>query len=66
MVCCCVQALSAERSCTSQLSLLNRKMIHMEEDLRQAQTERTQVQTDLEKTRELSVKLDVSKEAVSA
>lgn len=40
-------------------------MIHMEEDLRQAQTERTQVQTDLEKTRELCVKLDASKEAVS-
>uniref|UniRef100_A0A9J8CTN4 Testis specific, 10 n=1 Tax=Cyprinus carpio carpio TaxID=630221 RepID=A0A9J8CTN4_CYPCA len=59
------QALSAERSCTSQLSLLNRKMIHMEEDLRQAQTERTQVQTDLEKTRELCVKLDVSKEATN-
>ncbi|XP_052401852.1 testis-specific gene 10 protein isoform X1 [Carassius gibelio] len=58
------QALSAERSCSSQLSLLNRKMIRMEEDLRQAQTERTQVQTDLEKTRELCVKLDVSKEAV--
>lgn len=66
MVCCCAQALSAERSCTSQLSQLNRKMIHMEEDLCQAQTERTQVQTDLEKTRELCVKLDASKEAVSA
>ncbi|XP_048052233.1 testis-specific gene 10 protein [Megalobrama amblycephala] len=58
------QALSAERSCNSQLSQLNRKMIHMEEDLRQAQTERTQLQTDLEKTRELCVKLDAGKEAV--
>lgn len=66
MVYCCVQALSAERSCNSQLSQLNRKLIHMEEDLRQAQTERTQLQTDLEKTRELCVKLDAGKEAVSA
>lgn len=41
-------------------------MIHVEEDLRQAQTERTQLQTDLEKTRELCVKLDAGKEAVSA
>lgn len=38
----------------------------MEEDLRQAQTERTQFQTDLEKTRELCVKLDAGKENVSA
>ncbi|KAI7811314.1 putative testis-specific gene 10 protein [Triplophysa rosa] len=58
------EALSAERSCNSQLSQLNRKMIIMEEDLHQAQTERAQVQADLEKTRELCIKLDASKEAV--
>ncbi|NP_001070757.2 testis-specific gene 10 protein isoform X3 [Danio rerio] len=58
------QALSAERSCTSQLSQLNRKMIHMEEDLCQARAEHTQAQADLEKTRELCVKLDASKDAV--
>ncbi|XP_056322080.1 testis-specific gene 10 protein [Danio aesculapii] len=58
------QALSAERSCTSQLSQLNRKMIHMEEDLCQARTEHTQAQADLEKTRELCVKLDASKDTV--
>uniref|UniRef100_A0A9J7WUJ3 Testis specific, 10 n=1 Tax=Cyprinus carpio carpio TaxID=630221 RepID=A0A9J7WUJ3_CYPCA len=60
------QALSAERSCTNQLSQLNQKMIHMEEDLRQAQAECTQVHTDLEKTRELCIKLDASKEAVQS
>ncbi|XP_059407631.1 testis-specific gene 10 protein-like [Carassius carassius] len=60
------QALSAERSCTSELSQLNRKMIHMEEDLSQAQAECTQVHTDLEKTRELCVKLETRKEAVQS
>ncbi|XP_056628282.1 testis-specific gene 10 protein isoform X1 [Triplophysa dalaica] len=58
------EALSAERTCNSQLSQLNRKMILMEEDLHQAQAERSQVQADLEKTRELCIKLDASKEAV--
>lgn len=60
-----MQALSAERSCNTQLSQLNRKMILMEEDLHQAQNKHVQVQADLEKTRELCIKLDASKEAVS-
>ncbi|XP_056628297.1 testis-specific gene 10 protein isoform X2 [Triplophysa dalaica] len=42
------EALSAERTCNSQLSQLNRKMILMEEDLHQAQAERSQVQDELE------------------
>ncbi|KAA0701470.1 Testis-specific gene 10 protein [Triplophysa tibetana] len=58
------EALSAERSCNSQQSQLNRKVILMEEDLHQAQAECAQVQADLEKTRELCIKLDASKEAV--
>ncbi|KAK6325401.1 hypothetical protein J4Q44_G00047430 [Coregonus suidteri] len=58
------EALSAERSCSSQVSQLNRSLLHTEEELRQAQGEHTATQTDLEKTRELCVKLDASKEAV--
>uniref|UniRef100_A0A673YHY7 Testis specific, 10 n=1 Tax=Salmo trutta TaxID=8032 RepID=A0A673YHY7_SALTR len=58
------EALSAERSCSSQVSQLNRSLLHTEEQWRQAQGEHTATQTDLEKTRELCVKLDASKEAV--
>uniref|UniRef100_A0A8C7MCX1 Testis specific, 10 n=1 Tax=Oncorhynchus kisutch TaxID=8019 RepID=A0A8C7MCX1_ONCKI len=58
------EALSAERSCSSQVSQLNRSLLHTEEQLRQAQGEHTATQTDLEKTRELCVKLDASKEAL--
>ncbi|XP_051983067.1 testis-specific gene 10 protein [Xyrauchen texanus] len=58
------EALSAEQNCNGQLSQLNRKLIHSEEDFQQAQTEHAQVQTDLEKTRKLCIKLDASKEAV--
>ncbi|XP_029596788.1 testis-specific gene 10 protein isoform X2 [Salmo trutta] len=58
------EALSAERSCSSQVSQLNRSLLHTEEQWRQAQGEHTATQTDLEKTRELCVKLDASKEAL--
>ncbi|XP_066563034.1 testis-specific gene 10 protein isoform X2 [Amia ocellicauda] len=58
------EALSVERACKSQVTQLNQSLLHLEEELRQAQTEKASVLTDLESTRELCIKLDASKEAV--
>ncbi|KAJ8003814.1 hypothetical protein DPEC_G00152310 [Dallia pectoralis] len=58
------EVLCAERSCNSQVSQLNRSLLHAEEELRRSQGERTVTQTDLDKTRELCVRLDGSKEAL--
>ncbi|XP_030634826.1 testis-specific gene 10 protein [Chanos chanos] len=57
-------AVCSERSCTTQLSEMNRSLQDVEEELRQVKSEHTHTQSDLDKTRELCVKLDASKEAV--
>ncbi|KAM6945724.1 testis-specific gene 10 protein [Aplochiton taeniatus] len=57
------EALSAERSSSGQLSQLSRSLKQTEEELRDLQEERCSSQIDLDKTRELCVKLDASKEA---
>ncbi|XP_035248680.1 testis-specific gene 10 protein isoform X3 [Anguilla anguilla] len=58
------EALVSERSCNGQISQLNRSLLLAEDDLRQIQSERSSTLSDLEKTRELCVKLDSSKEVV--
>ena len=64
-VCVCVQALLSERSCSSQLAQLSRSLQQKEEELRQVQDQHSSSYSDLEKIRELCVKLDASKESVS-
>ncbi|KAJ8410006.1 hypothetical protein AAFF_G00210470 [Aldrovandia affinis] len=58
------EALASERSANSQLAQLNRSLLLAEGDLRQAHSERSTALSDLEKTRELCIKLDSSKEVV--
>ncbi|KAJ8350318.1 hypothetical protein SKAU_G00254480 [Synaphobranchus kaupii] len=58
------EALVSERGCNGQISQLNRSLLLAEEDLRLTQSERSITASDLEKTRELCVKLDSSKEVV--
>ncbi|MFT7799873.1 testis-specific gene 10 protein isoform X1 [Arapaima gigas] len=58
------EAFLAERNANSQLSQLNHSLLKAEEELRQAQSEHAAVQGELEKTRQLCVKLDSSKELV--
>ena len=64
-LCVCLQALLSERSCSSQLAQLSRSLQQKEEELRQVQDQHSSSYSDLEKIRELCVKLDASKEAVS-
>ncbi|KAL1022257.1 hypothetical protein UPYG_G00024310 [Umbra pygmaea] len=54
----------AEQSCSSQVSQLTRSLVQAEEELRRAQGECSTTQTDLDRTRELCVKLDASKETL--
>ncbi|XP_061082835.1 testis-specific gene 10 protein [Conger conger] len=58
------ETLVSERSCNGQIAQLNRSLLLAEDDLRLAQSERSSTMSDLEKTRELCVKLDSSKEVV--
>ncbi|XP_041935874.1 testis-specific gene 10 protein isoform X1 [Alosa sapidissima] len=58
------EAVSAERGCCGQLSQLNRRLLQLEEELRETQRQQSTTHTDLEKTRQLCVKLDISKEAL--
>ncbi|XP_031414283.1 testis-specific gene 10 protein isoform X1 [Clupea harengus] len=58
------EAVSAERGSCGQLSQLNRRLLQLEEELRETQKQQSIKNTDLEKTRELCVKLDINKEAL--
>ncbi|XP_046887445.1 testis-specific gene 10 protein [Hypomesus transpacificus] len=58
------EALLSERSCSSQLAQLSRSLQQKEEELRQVQDQHSSSYSDLEKIRELCVKLDASKESV--
>ncbi|XP_062302777.1 testis-specific gene 10 protein isoform X2 [Osmerus eperlanus] len=58
------EALLSERSCSSQLAQLSRSLQQKEEELRQVQDQHSSSYSDLEKIRELCVKLDASKETV--
>ncbi|XP_062384385.1 testis-specific gene 10 protein [Sardina pilchardus] len=58
------EAVSAERGSCGQLSQLNGRLLQLEEELRETQKQLTSTHTDLEKTRQLCVRLDISKEAL--
>ncbi|XP_026787947.3 testis-specific gene 10 protein [Pangasianodon hypophthalmus] len=58
------EALSAEQSCSAELKQLKSTLEKQEEELRQMQSKHLYTHHDLEKTRDLCVKLDSGKEAV--
>lgn len=58
------QALRAEQSCSAERKQLKSTLEKQEEELRQVQSKHLHTHHDLEKTRDLCVKLDTGKEAV--
>ncbi|KAK3510802.1 hypothetical protein QTP70_022723 [Hemibagrus guttatus] len=58
------EALSAEQSCSAELRQLKSTLEKQEEELRQMQSKHLHTHHDLEKTRNLCVKLDTGKEVV--
>ncbi|RXM98550.1 Centrosomal protein of 135 kDa [Acipenser ruthenus] len=59
------ESLVAEDACKSQISHLNKSIMRLEDELRQTQSQKASVFSDLESTRELCIKLDTSKEMTS-
>ncbi|XP_063067682.1 testis-specific gene 10 protein isoform X2 [Engraulis encrasicolus] len=58
------EALCGERESSGQLSQVNRRLLEVEEELREAQKQQSRANADLDTTRQLCVKLDISKETL--
>ncbi|XP_041114876.1 testis-specific gene 10 protein-like isoform X2 [Polyodon spathula] len=56
------ECLVAKDACKNQISQLNKSIMRLEDELRQTQSQKASVFSDLESTRELCIKLDTSKE----